>query len=274
MVHLKEAAIKRGDIELAYQRGGEGRPLLLLHGFPLDGQMWQAQWENLADRYDLIVPDLRGFGRSQLTDDDVEQGIAMHRYAADAVALLSELKIQQPVALVGFSMGGYAAWQFALHHRPRLEALILVDTRAAGDTPEARARRLEMADEVLAAGSAEAALAMTPKLLAPSTFEHRRDVVEQLEAMIRRQSPQAVAAAQRGMAARHDVTEQLSEISVPTLLLGGAHDEITPPEEMKQLADALPQGRFVEIADAGHMSPMENSPAVNDAIRDFLGEVF
>lgn len=273
MAHLSEATIRRGDIEIAYRRGGDGPPLVFLHGFPLDGAMWQAQWEELSEHHDVIVPDLRGFGRSSLADDDVEQGVAMHRYAADAVALLSELNIEEPVALVGFSMGGYAAFQFALHHQSRLGALVLVDTRAGADTPEARAGRLAMADEVLAAGNVEAAFAMMPKLLAPSTVEKQGDVVEQLETMIRRQSPEAVAAAQRGMAARHDVGDQLAEIAVATLLIGGVDDAITPPDEMKQLAEVLPDGRFVEIADAGHMSPMENSAAVNAAIREFLGSV-
>ena len=147
------------------------------------------------------------------------------------------------------------------------------DTRAAADTDEARAGRLKMAENVAEWGSARVAEMMGPKLLAPRTFERKPDVVAAVRHVVERTSPAAIAAAQRGMAARPDMTSLLPTINVPTLVVVGAEDAISPPQEMQAIAAAIPNAEFVEIPDAGHMTTMENPTAVNEAFTRFRQRV-
>jgi len=258
--------VRVGDIRLQVAERGQGQPLLLVHGYPLDHAMWRGQLDGLAETCRLIAPDLRGFGAS-----DVTPGTAtMAQMADDLAGLLDALKISEPVVLCGLSMGGYVAWQFALKYRRRLAKLILCDTRAIADTPEAAAGRLKTAERVLAEGAAVAAEALVPKLFAPATFSEQPQIVEATRQVILRTSPEGIAAALRGMSERPDVTARLPQIDVPALVLCGQHDGISPPQEMRQFAAQMPQARFLEIAGAGHMAPLEQPAAVNAAIREFV----
>jgi 3-oxoadipate enol-lactonase len=247
---------------------GRGTPLVLVHGYPLDHSMWQGQLTGLSDACRLIAPDLRGFGGSDVTPGTV----TMEQMADDIAGLLDALKIDEPVVFCGLSMGGYVSWQFALRHRQRLAKLILCDTRAVADTPEAAAGRKQTAEKVLAEGAQVAAEGILPKLFAPATYQEQPQIVAATRQVILRTKPAGIAAALRGLAERPDVTARLGEIDVPALVLCGQHDGISPPAEMRQIAERLPTARFVEIADAGHMAPLEEPAAVNAAIKDFLGQ--
>jgi pimeloyl-ACP methyl ester carboxylesterase len=276
---MSQRQFQHDGITVNVEDRGSGPAIVLVHGFPLDHRMWQAQIEELGSRFRVVAPDLRGFGHSTLTDADVELGVSMERYAADVVAALDWLQIAEPVVAVGFSMGGYAAWQLALCWPHRWRGLVLCDTRAAGDADEARANRLKMADAAMQAGNSSPALAMLPKLLAPKTHAERPDIVEATRVMIERQTAEAVAAAQRGMARREDVTGRLREIACPALCIVGVEDAISTPAEMHQIATLLaetksPEVRLVEIEAAGHMTPLENPAAVTEAIADFARECY
>jgi pimeloyl-ACP methyl ester carboxylesterase len=276
---MPERHFHHNDITLNVEDQGSGPPIVLLHGFPLDHLMWHAQVETLRSHFRVIAPDLRGFGRSTLTDSDVELGVSMDRYAADIVALLDWLEIAEPALVVGFSMGGYAAWQLTLRSPHRVRGLVLCDTRAVADSDEARANRFKMAKAAMQAGNSSPALAMLPKLLAAETHADRPDIVEATRAMIQRQTAEAVAAAQRGMARREDVTGWLREVVCPTLCIVGVEDAISTPQEMHQIAALLaeaksPDVRLVEIESAGHMTPLENPAAVTEAIASFARECY
>lgn len=260
------SVVQAADIRLNVVERGQGAPLVLVHGYPLDHSMWQGQLDGLADVARVIAPDLRGFGASDVTTGTV----TMQQLADDMAALLDSRKITEPIVLCGLSMGGYVAWQFALRHRSRLARLILCDTKAAGDTPEAAAGRLKTAERVLAEGAAVAADALIPKLFAPATFVQQPQIVEATRQVILRTKPHGIAAALRGMAERPDVTARLPQIDVPALVICGQHDGISPPAEMRQFTAQLPKARFVEIENAGHMAPLEQPAAVNAAIREFL----
>lgn len=245
---------------------GDGPPLLLLHGFPLDHTMWLAQIEFFSSGWRVIAPDLRGFGESVVTPGVV----TMAQMADDCRGLLDGLGVAGTVTLCGLSMGGYVAWQFARKYPQRLARLVQCDTRAAGDSAEAAANRRKLAEHVLSAGTEALATAMLPKLFAPETSQRRPEVVAAVRAMIARANPAGAAAAQYGMATRPDVSGWLAAIAVPTLLLVGEHDDISPAEEMRQIAAAVPGAKLEVIPEAGHMSPMENPVAVNQAIAAFL----
>jgi pimeloyl-ACP methyl ester carboxylesterase len=260
------AAISVNGCEFNVVERGSGVPLLLAHGFPLDHSMWGGQLNGLSGSDRVIAPDLRGFGASDVTPGTV----TMEQMADDLAGLLDALAIKQPVVFCGLSMGGYVAWQFALRHRARLAKLILCDTRAVADTPEAAAGRRKMAEKVLAEGAVVAAEAMIPKLFAPATYTEQPQIVEATRQVILETKPEGIAAALRGMAERPDVTSRLGQIDVAALVLCGQHDGIASPSEMRQIAAALPNARFVEIAAAGHMAPLEQPEAVNAAIKKFL----
>jgi pimeloyl-ACP methyl ester carboxylesterase len=263
-------SFQHDDVELSYYETGNGAPLVLMHGYPLDHTMWKAQIEALKGTCHVIAPDLRGFGQSTLAVSDAEQGVDMRRYSADVGAVLDETGVSEPAILCGFSMGGYVLWQFVRQFPERVRAIVLCDTKATADSDDARASRLRGAEEVLLSGAGPIAESMLPKLLAPSTLANHPDVVDEVDAIVRRTAPEAIAAALRGMARRPDVRASLPGIQVPALVLVGAEDAISPPQEMREIATALPQAEFVEVPAAGHMSPLENPAAVNDALIRFV----
>ena len=191
----------------------------------------------------------------------------MEQYADDLAELLDALGINEPIVLVGFSMGGYIAWQFVRKYADRLRALVQCDTRAVADTDEARAGRIKMAENVAEWGSGRVAEMMGPKLFSPAARSKRsRELMAEVRRVVESTSPAAIAAAQRGMAARPDMTGLLPQIRVPTLVIVGDADAISPPAEMQSIAAAIPNAEFVVIPDAGHMTTMENPAAVNDAL--------
>jgi pimeloyl-ACP methyl ester carboxylesterase len=232
--------------------------------------MWESQINALGARFRVIAPDLRGFGQTPLGSIDPSVGMPMDRYAHDLAELLDALSIQERIVLVGFSMGGYVAWQFVRKYPQRLQALIQCDTRAAADTDEARAGRIKMAEKVREWGSARVAEMMGPKLVAPSSYETQPHVVAAVRRIVESTSPAGIAAAQRGMAARPDMTAFLPQIAVPTLVIVGAEDAISPPSEMKAIAKTIPNSKLVVIPKSGHMTTMENAADVNTALEEFL----
>ncbi len=248
-------------IHLHYVQAGNGTPLILVHGYPFDHTLWQPQVDGLADAEAarVITPDLRGFGQS-----DAPEGVyTMEVYADDLHALLDLLQIERAV-VCWLSMGGYIALAFWRKYAERVRALILVDTRAGADAPAARQARQH--GQVVAVVEP-----MLARLLAKSTRRSRPALVESVHAMMLRQRPNGIIGAQLGMAERPDSTPTLSTITVPTLVVFGAEDVITPAEtEGRSLADAIPGAKLVVIPNAGHLSNLEQPEAFNAAVREFL----
>jgi 3-oxoadipate enol-lactonase len=261
-------SISVNDISISYRDSGSGVPLLLVHGFPFDHAMWNGQIDAISERHRVIAPDLRGFGQSELG----EGGTTMERMADDLAGLLDALKIDEPIVLCGLSMGGYIAFEFWRKHAARLKALILCDTRAAADKPEAAANRLTMADRVLREGPRPLVDSMLLKLFSPRTRDEHPHLVNEIERIMLRADPRGIASAARAMAQRRDFSADVQDISCPTLVLVGADDALSPPAEMQALAAAIPNAEYRTIPDAGHLSPLEQPTAVNAAIAEFLGE--
>lgn len=255
-----------GDVELNVRDEGPGEPLLLVHGFPLDHTMWREQIRHFSGSRRVIAPDLRGFGRSGVTPGTV----TMQRFADDLAKLLDVLRIREPVCFCGLSMGGYIAWQFAQRHRRRLGSLILCDTRAIADDEAGKRNRAIIASRVLKDGPGFIADSMPEKLFSTRTHAENPELIAETQDVIRRSPPQGVAAAARGLAARPDVSAQLGAIDVPTLVVVGEEDAISPADEMQRIAESIPGAHFAAIPSAGHMAPLEAPVAVNTAIKDFL----
>lgn len=261
--------IDTGDLTLNCCVQGDGPPLLLVHGFPLDHSMWRHQIDAFSVSRRVIAPDLRGFGQSEVTSGTV----TMDQFADDIAALLDWLNIVEPVVFCGLSMGGYIGWQFFQRHRRRLKALIQCDTRAVADTAEGVANREKLARLVLENGTEPVAAAMLPNLFAEGPTPDRQAVVEETRQAMLRTRPEGIAAASLGMSLRPDVTDILPAIDVPTLLIVGEDDRISTVEEMRGIAERIPDARFEIIPNAGHMSPLENPEPVNAAIRRLLADL-
>jgi pimeloyl-ACP methyl ester carboxylesterase len=249
---------------------GAGTPLVLLHAFPLDGRMWAPQVEALAGSYQVIVPDLRGFGAAR---DQAVSEAGMDLLADDVARLLDDRGLDR-VVLGGLSLGGYVALAFLRHHADRVSGLVLLDTKATADGDQARDDRLQMVERVLAEGSGFVAEAMLPKLLGETSREHRPEVVEKVGTLVREQAPEAIVGAQRGMASRSATTDVLASIAVPTLVVTGEEDAVTGPEVGRDLAAAIPGARFLLIEEAGHLVNLEQPEIVNEALLDFLAPLW
>jgi pimeloyl-ACP methyl ester carboxylesterase len=172
---------------------GVGPAILFVHGFPLDHTMWSQQIVEFSKTHRVIAPDLRGFGGS----DGALYSISMQQFADDLAELLQALEVDRPVTFCGLSMGGYIGWQFAFRHPDWLQRLILCDTRAAADTPEAAANRLKMADIVTRDGPEPVVWAMMPKLFAASTAQEHPEIVASVRKTVMDTNPLAIAAAHR-----------------------------------------------------------------------------
>jgi pimeloyl-ACP methyl ester carboxylesterase len=261
--------ITANGIDLSYVDSGAGRPLLLVHGFPVDHSIWASQIPALARQCRVIAPDLRGFGQSGASNGIV----TMEMLADDLAAMLEELGITEPVVLCGWSMGGYVAFQFWKRHRARLRGLILCDTRAGADTPETAAARRQTAERVVHEGAAMLVESMLPRLLAPATLGNHPHLAQSLRRVISAGNVRGIAAASRGMAQRADFVSMLPDIDCPTLLIVGSEDVISTPAEMAAMAGAIPGARLVEIAGAGHASPLEQPEEVVATILQFVANL-
>ena len=257
------------ELEFGVVDQGQGKPILFVHGFPLSHAMWNAQIPVFAAEHRVIVPDLRGFGDSV----DTEGTVSMEDFADDLAAILDDLQVAEPVVFCGLSMGGYIAFQFVRKYRRRLRGLVLCDTRASADTPDVVENRLKVARLVVESGTQAVADVMLPKAFGPKTYAERPEVVEAVRSMMIASDPTGVAAASRGMAVRPDMTSLLPSIDLPTLVIVGADDGLTPPSEMRRMADAIPGAQFKTIPDAGHVTPLENPTAFNAVLAQFLDSV-
>lgn len=253
-------------IEVAYDdTGGGGAALVLLHGFPFDRSMWRGQAEALGREFRVVAPDLRGLGETAPGGGQV----TIESMAEDVCALLDELRLES-VVLGGLSMGGYVAFEFFRKFPGRVRALVLADTRPQADTEEGRRAREENARRALSEGMAPIVESMLPKLLLASTRERGGEVLERVRAMMLGTRPEGAAAALRAMALRRDQTELLPTINVPTLILVGSEDSITPPADAEAMRAKIEGSRSVVVEGAGHLSNVEQAEQFDRALAEFL----
>jgi pimeloyl-ACP methyl ester carboxylesterase len=251
---------------IAFEVVGEGEPVLLVHGFPLNRHMWRSQIDALSKSHRLIAPDLCGFGES----GPPTSAVTMQTYADDLAGLLDFLEVDQPVTIAGFSMGGYVTFEFWRRHRNRVGGMMLIDTLADPDSTEKAAGRREAAQRVSAEGPNFLYDGMIPNLVADQTFNGHPELVKTIHGMMATSSSAGVIAALHAMADRSDSRELLREIDVPTTVIVGAEDAISPPAGMEQIAQSLQSAEFCVIPDAGHMTTMENASAVSTAMQKHL----
>lgn len=260
-------------MKLYYEKNGSGPAILFGHGFPFDHTMWGAQLDGLSGDFTVIAPDFRGMGQSPASGEKIT---TMAELADDLSALLDQLGIEK-CAYCGLSMGGYVGLEFWRRHADRLEALILCDTNARCDSPEGAAKRLATAEKLEAEKTCAFMVdGMKQNLMTPATLadaENPLGVFAAYRKMVTGNNPLGVASVARGMAQRSDFSEAVRQISVPTLVLTGELDVLSPPFAMSALAETIPGGKFVSIPNAAHLAPMEQPEQLNIEIQRFLNGI-
>jgi pimeloyl-ACP methyl ester carboxylesterase len=243
-------------IQLAYTRRGKGTPLMLVHGFPLDHHLWDEVVPLLEDTFDLIIPDLRGFGESSTVDSFY----TMEDYASDLAGLLDHLGIQK-AAIAGHSMGGYVALAFARLFPERVRGLALVASQVPADAEERKQGRYKSAAEVAEHGIGSVVETMTPKFTSDERLQaFARESME-------RQQPAAYIGALKAMAERIDSTPLLPSFHFPVILVHGDADSLIPIDRAREVKATLPQAHLVEISGSGHMPMMEAKEQTAGALK-------
>jgi pimeloyl-ACP methyl ester carboxylesterase len=260
--------IVSADAEIFYDVAGIGPPVFLLHPFPLHHEFWLPVAQSLSTRYRLIMPDLRGHGESALGDGPA----TMDKHATDLERLMDELDVRR-APIVGVSIGGYVIFEFWRRFRERVSALVLCNTKAGADTPEARAGRLASAEDVLQRGAEPFFESMLQKAPAETTRRSRPDLIQGALRMMRKMSPEDVAGVQGGMAERPDSVPILKTINVPALIITGDEDVLTGVPEAEVMKQNIPGSQMMVINKAGHYAAFEQPEEVGRALRQFLDAV-
>ena len=243
-------------IQIAYERKGTGTPLVLVHGYPLDHSIWNEVVALLENDFDIITPDLRGFGGS----DVVESQYKISDMAADIAGLLDHVGIKK-ATLVGHSMGGYVSLAFANAYPERLLGLGLVASQALADAPENKIGRYNAAEEILKTGVEPVAEAFSPKL----TPDER--VQASVRKLIASQRPAGLAGALKAMAERDDSSPILSGFEFPVVIVHGDIDGLIPAQRAQEIKAAIPQAELTELPHIGHMPMMEDPQSTATALR-------
>lgn len=257
--------IKSDVAEIVYWTLGEGSAVLLLHPFPANHEFWLPIAQTLSTCYRVILPDLRGHGESTAGEGPA----TMAKHAADIARIMDDVDIGR-APLIGVSIGGYALFEFWRRSRNRVAALGLCNTKAPADGPEARAGRLQAANDVLERGTEPFLESMAPRVFGKTTRETRPDLVDGALRMMRQMSPEGIAQVQRGMADRPDSVDTLKTINVPALLVTGDEDIFTGVNEAELMRQHISGSQMRVIPKAGHYSPWEQPAEVGRLLRQFL----
>jgi pimeloyl-ACP methyl ester carboxylesterase len=243
----------------------KSRSIIFVHGFPYDHNMWQAQVDNLVTDYLCVSYDIRGLGESQAEDGQ----FTMESFVDDLEKIMEELKLDRPI-LCGLSMGGYISLRAIERMQEKFSTLILCDTKSAADDNEGRLKRAAAIKQINS-GEFNSFIesfvlnCFAEKFVIGNNAEYRK-VVDRSK----RNQPIGVKGCLLAMVSRTDTTESLSKIKIPTLVICGSEDKLSPPDVMKLMADKIPDANFILVEGSGHMTPIENPQEVNKAIKDFL----
>jgi len=252
---------------MAGRREGE-RTILLIHGFPLAGEMWRPQREFLEFRgWRVLAPDLPGFG-----GNGAQPPLTMDGYADGLIALLDQQKLPRAV-IAGMSMGGYILLNLLDRFPERVSAAVFVATRAEADDPAGKARRTELAAAARAGRSAEVIGGLNEALFAPRTLQTKPELQERVRRWMEQASPDGLAAALLAMRDRPDYAARLPEFDLPSLVVGGSADQLLGPAPYQALLEGLPRGEGCLLDGAGHLLNLEQPAAFNRCLLDFLGRL-
>ena len=265
---IREAYVTIGDRKTRYLEAGNGWPVVLIHAFPLNADMWRPQLERVPDGWRFIAPDLRGFGPVS-EQQSPAAATTIDDFAGDVGVLLDRLHIDRAI-IGGLSMGGYVTFALFRKSAERFSGLILADTKAQADTPEGRDGRRKMIELVRASGASAVADQMLPKLLGATSTTARPELQAQVRRMIESTSVAAIAGALEALSTRPDSTPDLARITYPALIVVGAEDVLTPVADAEAMDRRIARSSLVVLPGAGHLSNLESPDAFSKALADFL----
>jgi pimeloyl-ACP methyl ester carboxylesterase len=254
-------------VEIAYDDVGAGLPVAFIHGFPHNRSLWAPQVGALVDRARCIVPDLRGFGESSRHGP-----FSIDQFADDVATLLRTLGIERAV-IAGLSMGGYVAFALWRRHRSMVRGLVLADTRAGADSEETREKRRALMEVARTRGSGAVADAQITGMIGKTTREKRPRMIDEVHRMLESAPVEGIVGALEAMMARVDSTGTLSTIDVPTLIVVGSEDVLTPVSEAEILHEGIRGSRLEVIEHAGHVSNLERPASFNHVLSEFLASI-
>ena len=250
--------------EIYYSVRGSGRPLVLLHPFPANHRFWDGCAPLLENRYQLILPDLRAHG-----DSSPGTGPAtMAKHAQDLARLCDALELGRTI-FAGVSIGGYVLFEFWRQFREQVAALVLANTRAGADSDEARLGRGKSIADVEQRGPAPFIESMLGKVLGETTRRSRLDRVDAARTMMSRMTVKGIAAALQGLASRPDSTPTLGTIDVPTMVLAGEEDTLTPIADAQLMHKGIRGSRLEIVPKAGHFAAFEQPEIAGRLLRSF-----
>lgn len=265
----------RDGRRIAYNDAGSGVPVVLLHAFPLSNRLFRPQFEALPRGARLIAPDLRGFGSSDRVAAKSPHGPgaqSIDEHAADVVALLDELGLDTAV-VGGVSMGGYVTLAVLRQVASRVRGLVLCDTRAEADTDEARGNRRQMQARLAEQGPHAIASEMLPKLLGDTSLREQPALADEVRGIIEATPREAIHDAIECLMWRADATRLLPDIAVPTLILVGREDVLTPVALHEKMHAAIPQSTLEIIEGAGHLANLERPDTVRPLLERFVASL-
>ena len=260
--------IKSDDATIFYTTMGSGPDLVLLHPSPCNHTFWLPIASQLALTYRVVLPDLRGHGQSS----PGEGPATMEKHAEDLVRICKELKIEKAI-FAGVSIGGYVLMEFWKRYREMVRAFILADTRGAADTDDVRSGRQRTVEDVQRHGPQPYLDSMLEPLLGETTRRNRPDIVQAARATMQDSTVEGITAVQQGMAERPDYVTLLPTINVPTLLVFGSEDTVTPVSVGRFMQQNIPQSILRILVNAGHLALMEKPEDALRVIGSFLDQL-
>mgnify|MGYP006192913765 FL=1 len=254
------------DFNLSYDDVGEGTiPIIFLHGYPFDKTMWQGQLEFLKSSYRLIPCDIRGFGKST----DEESALSIDLFAEDLIQFMDKLSIEKAI-ICGLSMGGFIALNAIQKFPDRFEALILCDTQCIADTPEVKEKRYKIIEEIESDGATNFNEGFIKSVFHNDSLTNEKELVEQLRNVVFSNSKQIIKQGLIALAERSETCSNLSEIAIPTLIICGREDEVTPLAQSEFMNAAIKGSKLQVIDNAGHVSNLEQPYEFNKHLHNFL----
>lgn len=268
---IEEKQLETEGLQVYYKIKNAGKAdltVVFIHGFPFDSSIWDKQMEGLPENVCGISYDIRGFGKSK----GGHQFFSIDLFAADLIQFLQKLAVQK-VVLCGVSMGGYIALRAAERSSDHLAGLILCDTNAAADSNEAKLKRFESINLIMAGGKAQFIEGFLKGLFSKKTQEENQQLIRQIGGIMSGTEEDSICAAQLALASRTETVSFLPAIGVPSLIIRGAEDQMMSIEQAEQMDGLLNSHGILEIPDAGHLPNAENPGAFNEAINNFLQKI-
>ncbi|MDH3268850.1 MAG: alpha/beta hydrolase [Ignavibacteria bacterium] len=243
----------------------ESNAIVFVHGFPFDHKMWQAQVVEISKDYFCVTYDIRGLGESTVDDGQ----FTMESFVDDLEKIIDELKLNRPV-LCGLSMGGYISLRAIERIQEKFSALILCDTKSSADDNEGKLKRAAAIKLINSGGFESFIDAFVLNCFGEKFVKEKRNEYDAVVNRSMMNNSIGVKGCLLAMVSRTDTTNILNKIKLPTLIICGSEDKLSPPDVMKSMAEQIPNSEFVLVKNTGHMTPIESPQVVNQAIKNFL----